>query len=145
MANRTSKRVSRESLWFDCINWPLTSREANFSWKCLRWLSPKVVSVPTSVTGALRGSTATCDLVVCVCHRGHCKALSRCRRVGSCVLLGEISSGLKPRLHTWQSQATSQWIVFSSLSDQWEIRTSFTIFFHFFESVFCCFLYHGDQ
>ena len=31
--------------------------------KCLRWSSLKAVSVPTSVIGGLRGSTATSDLV----------------------------------------------------------------------------------
>ena len=46
-----------------------------------------------------------------------------------------------------QSQAISQSIAFSSLSDQWEIRTSF-IFSSIFETLFIynyCFLYHGDQ
>ena len=48
-----------------------------------------------------------------------------------------------------QSQAISQAILiaFSSLSDQWERRKSFT-FFHLSKLFFiqiCCFLYHGDQ
>ena len=34
-------------------------------WKCLRWSCLKAVSVPTSVTGGLRGSTATSPLVQC--------------------------------------------------------------------------------
>ena len=58
----------------------------------MRWSSLKVVSVPTSVMGGLRGSTATSDLVRCmfVRHRaGHYEGLSRCQLVGSCVLPGE--------------------------------------------------------
>ena len=40
----------------------------DFFLECLRWSSLKVVSVPTSVTiGGLRGSTATSDLVRCMC------------------------------------------------------------------------------
>ena len=45
-----------------------------------------------------------------------------------------------------QSQAISKSIPFSSLSDRWKIRTSFT-FFHFFGTPFSYnnrFLYHGD-
>ena len=48
-------------------------------------------SVPTFVSGGLRGSTATSDLVrcMCVCHRGHYEGLSSCRLVGGRVLPGE--------------------------------------------------------
>ena len=41
----------------------MTSRDVNFFRKCLCWSSLKVVSVPTSVIGGLRGSTMTSDLV----------------------------------------------------------------------------------
>ena len=70
------------------------------------------------------------------CHRGHYKALSRCRLVGSCVL-AKISFRRPTTMFArlTQSQAISQSIAFSSPSDQWKIRTSFT-FFYFFETLF---------
>ena len=89
-----TKRVSRESLWFDRINrltdlWP--QEMFTSFWKCFRWSSLKVVLVPTSVIRGLRGSTATSNLVRCMCgcHRGHHERLSRCRLVGSCLLPSE--------------------------------------------------------
>ena len=42
-----------------------------------------------------------------------------------------------------QSRAISRSIVFSSLPDQWEIRTSFALLFYF-QTLFYCFPYHGD-
>ena len=87
---------------------------------------------------------------VCVCRHGHFKELSRCRLVGSCVRPGWKFFLRRPGKTTFarltQPQATSQSIAFSSLSDQWEIRTSFT-FFHFRISFFFNyrFLSHGDH
>ena len=83
------------------------------------------------------------------CHRGHYKALSRCRLVGSCVLakISFLRTTTTFARLTQSAQAFSQSMAFSSPSDQWKIRTSFT-FFYFFETLFIynyCFLYHGDQ
>ena len=84
-----------------------------------------------------------------MCHCGHYKALSRCRLVGSCVSPSEkfFRRPTTTFARLTQSQAISKSIAISSLSHQWEIRTSFT-FFHFFETPFSYsnrFLNHGDQ
>ena len=60
-------RGSEDLYWFDHSTdlGPLTSdlKRCLLFWKCLRWSCLKAVSVPTSVTGGLRGSTATSTLV----------------------------------------------------------------------------------
>ena len=89
--------------------------------KCLRWSSRKAVSVPTSVIGGLgapRRLAILSDVCVCACLRA-CMCVcvfvcacvcvcSRCRLVGSCMLPGEISFGLKPRLHAWHNDRQSR-------------------------------------
>ena len=57
-------------------------------WICLQWSCIKEVSVPSFVVGCLRVPPRRA-LLSGVCHRGHYKALSRCRLVGSCVCPGE--------------------------------------------------------
>ena len=81
----------------------------------------------TFILGGLRGSTETSDLVdvcvcvyVCVCHHGHFEGLLRCRLVGSCYFLHMAKTSLHVATFArlTQSQAISQTIAFSSLSDQ---------------------------
>ena len=116
-------------------------------WKCLQWSCLEAVSVPTFVTGDLLGSTATSALVRCPSVT--MITLRRWADVGLWVAVCALAkiSLRRPRTtfaYLTQSQAISQSIAFSSLSDQREIRTSFTslIFSILF---FYRFLYNGDQ
>ena len=110
-------------------------------WKRLQWSCLKVFSVPTFVLEGLRVSTATsgfCQVCVCVIV----VTIRRWADVGlwaaaAVCVLAKISfcgpTATFARLT--QSQAISHSRAFSSLSERWEIRTSFT-FFHFFETLF---------
>ena len=83
---------------------------------------------------------------MCGCHHGHYEGLVwyRCRLVGS-FLAKKFFTTTFARLT--KSQAISQSVAFSSLSDQWEKRTSFTFLHiskHFFLQNYRV-IYHGDQ
>ena len=76
---------------FDRINRPLT--QEMFTFLDMRaMLVPDAVLVPTFVFGGVGAPPLRAillDVCMYVCHRGHYEGLSRCRLVGSCVLLGE--------------------------------------------------------
>ena len=85
------------------------------------------------------GAPQTIIKCVCVCHRGHYEALSRCRLVGSCVRPGEnFFPAYGPRLHAWHStgnhEVNSVFITIRSIRD-----TNYK--FHFFFIFSKLFLY----
>ena len=83
--SQVDQHVDRRK-WRSLLVWShqLTSdlKRCLLFWKCLRWSSRKVVSVPSSVIGGLRGSTATSPLVMSLFMR---VVYNKARQVFFCV------------------------------------------------------------